>query len=66
MSSAFAIIGSGSLGAFLIEEFLTYKASGSVTTLKIISRSVSLFPFYCPADGILTFRWTGNRQVYQP
>ena len=42
MSSTFAIVGSGTLGAFLINEFLTYKASGSVTTLKIISRSVSL------------------------
>ncbi|KAF9654289.1 NAD-P-binding protein [Thelephora ganbajun] len=42
MSSTFAIVGSGSLGAFLINEFLTYKAAGAVTTLKIISRSETI------------------------
>jgi len=66
MSSTFAIVGSGSLGSYLIEEFLTHKASGSVTTLKIISRSVSLqeslppghnqtlrpLPPNCPTDEI--------------
>ena len=43
MSFTLAIVGSGALGAFVIDEFLAYKAAGSVTTLKIISRSVSLF-----------------------
>jgi hypothetical protein len=41
MSSNFAIVGAGAIGAWIIDELLNYKASGAVDTLKIISRSVS-------------------------
>jgi len=39
MSSNFAVVGAGSIGAWIIEELLNYKASGVVNTLRIISRS---------------------------
>ena len=42
MSSNFAVVGAGSIGSWIIEEFLKYKASGVVNTLKIISRSVRI------------------------
>ena len=41
MSSNFAVVGAGSIGSWIIEELLNYKASGVVNTLKILSRSVS-------------------------
>lgn len=39
MSSNFAILGAGSIGTWIIEELLNYKASGVVNTVKVISRS---------------------------
>ena len=49
MSSNFAVVGAGSIGAWIIEELLNYKASGAVNTLKVISRSVSLHLFTAPS-----------------
>ena len=42
MSSNFAIVGAGAIGAWIIDELLNYKDSGAVNTLKVLSRSVSL------------------------
>lgn len=42
MSSNFAIAGAGAIGAWIIEELLNYKATGSVNTLKILSRSETI------------------------
>jgi hypothetical protein len=41
MSSNFAVVGAGSIGSWIVDELLNYKASGVVNTLKVISRSVS-------------------------
>ena len=77
MSSNFAIVGAGSIGTWIIDELLNYKASGAVNTLRVLSRSVSLyhylpapvgrgtFPGY-PANESPLFHLTGNPQIYQP
>lgn len=36
----FLIIGTGGIGSFLIDEFLKLKETGTISTLKIASRSV--------------------------
>ena len=48
MSSNFAVVGAGSIGAWLISELLEYKAKGKVNTIKVLSRDVSP---YTPSVG---------------
>jgi len=42
MSSNFAVVGAGAIGAWIIDELLNHKASGAVNTLKILSRSETI------------------------
>ena len=74
LSSTFAIIGSGAIGAFVIDQVLACKATGLVTTLKIVSRSLN--PYYPtaqryplsyhsrPTDEIFPPHLARNHQVY--
>jgi len=39
MSSNFAVVGAGAIGAWIIDELLKYKSDGKVNTLRILSRS---------------------------
>lgn len=40
----FAVVGAGNIGAFIIEELLKLKAAGTILSVVVVSRYVSLGP----------------------